>query len=476
MLFNSLEYALLLTTVFVAYWSLSRLKALRLLVLLFASYLFYAWWSPYYLVLIIASSVLDYVVGGALHRSEDERRRKLLLLVSLVGNLGLLATFKYFNFFAGSVHAALAHLGLPAQRLHLDVVVPVGISFYTFQSLSYTLDIYRRRLEPVSGPLSFLVFVAFFPQLVAGPIVRAAEFLPQLKAIPRLSAAQGGRGLFWIGVGLVKKVAIADLLAVNLVDRVFEMPARYTSAELACGVYAYALQIYCDFSAYSDIAIGSALLLGLSLPQNFNAPYRAVSLQDFWRRWHMSLSGWLRDYLYISLGGSRNGPWKTYRNLALTMLLGGLWHGAGWTFVVWGALHGLGLAATRAWQRALGDGPAGEPHGGSRLVRWACIAATFHFVCPGWIFFRAPTFEGAWEVLSGLFALTGGTANISPLLWTLLFAGALTHLIPDRWVDRCADLVIRLPAPCQAALLCATVVAVRLAAASEVVPFIYFQF
>jgi len=469
MLFNSLEYAILLSVVFVAYFGLAQIGALRLLVLLAASYLFYAWWSPYYLVLIIASSMLDYWVGGAMHHQRDERRRRRLLLVSLVGNLGLLAVFKYFNFFSDSVALALTHFGLPAQRLHLDVVIPVGISFYTFQSLSYTIDIYRRQLEPVQGPLRFLVFVAFFPQLVAGPIVRAADFLPQLIPLPTLSVNQAGRGLFWIGVGLVKKVVIADLLAVNLVDRVFEMPVRYTSAELLCGVYGYALQIYCDFSAYSDIAIGSALLLGLSLPMNFNAPYRARNLQDFWRRWHISLSTWLRDYLYITLGGSRGSAWATYRNLILTMLLGGLWHGAGWTFVAWGALHGVGLALTRAVQRGQRAAPR-------RWLQPLMILITFHYVCLGWIFFRASSFAHAWDVLAGLGQLTGGTANVSPLLWGVLAAGALTHLVPDRWVERGRDLVVWLPAPVQGLLLVGVVIVVRLARTTEVVPFIYFQF
>jgi alginate O-acetyltransferase complex protein AlgI len=476
MLFHSLEYAILLTVVFVAYWSLTRLKALRLLVLLAASYLFYAWWNPYYLVLIVASSALDYVVGGAIHNTADERRRRLLLAVSLVGNLGLLATFKYFNFFAASVAAALAHLGLPAQQLHLDVVIPVGISFYTFQSMSYTIDIYRRRLEPVEGPLGFMVFVAFFPQLVAGPIVRASEFLPQLQPDPALGVRQGGRGVFWICVGLVKKVVIADLLAVNLVDRIFEMPAHYTSAELLMGIYGYALQIYCDFSAYSDIAIGSALLLGFTLPQNFNAPYRAVSLRDFWRRWHISLSSWLRDYLYISLGGSAVSAWQTYRNLILTMLLGGLWHGPGWTFVAWGALHGVGLAVTRAVQRARREQLSTLPP--ILLSGWhlLLVLITFHYVCLGWVFFRATSFEGAWQILGGLAELTGGTANISPLLWGLLAAGAATHLVPDRWVNQAEQLFVRLPAPAQALELVATVVLVRLARTTKVVPFIYFQF
>jgi D-alanyl-lipoteichoic acid acyltransferase DltB (MBOAT superfamily) len=470
MLFHSLEYAILLVAVFVAYWSLARLKVLRLIMLLAASYLFYAWWSPYYLVLIVASSVLDLFVGRQLFRTEDPKARKLLLVLSLVGNLGLLATFKYYNWFIGSVATAATQLGLSISVRYLDAVVPVGISFYTFQSLSYTLDIYRRRLEPVDNPLSFLVFVAFFPQLVAGPIVRAAEFLPQLRPFPSMTSEQGSRGLFLIGLGLVKKVVIADLLAVNLVDRIFETPARYTSAELLAGVYGYAVQIYCDFSAYSDIAIGSALLMGLVLPQNFDAPYRAVNLRDFWRRWHISLSSWLRDYLYISLGGSRGSPWRTYLNLALTMLLGGLWHGAGWTFVVWGALHGGGLAVTRALQRWRG---ARE---GNRITRLGRIFVTFHFVCLGWIFFRATSFERAWEILRGLYELTPGTANITPLIWGLLLAGLVTHLVPDRVLEGAQRLSVRLPAVIQAALLVGVVVGVQYARTTKVVPFIYFQF
>jgi D-alanyl-lipoteichoic acid acyltransferase DltB (MBOAT superfamily) len=265
-------------------------------------------------------------------------------------------------------------------------------------------------------------------------------------------------------------VIIADLLAVNLVDRIFETPVLYTSAELLAGVYGYAFQIYCDFSAYSDIAIGSALLLGLVLPENFNAPYRAVNLRDFWRRWHISLSTWLRDYLYVSLGGSRGSAAKTYRNLMLTMLLGGLWHGAGWTFVAWGAMHGAGLALTRAYQRWRGT-PSD-----SSLSRWVRLVLTFHLVCLGWIFFRAESFERAWEILQGLFALTGGTANISPLLWGLLAAGLATHLVPDRLVDRAQGLVVRLPSVAQAAFLVLVVAGIRMGRSSEVVPFIYFQF
>ena len=469
--FSSIEYAILLTVVFVSYWAAWRVRVLRLLILLAASYLFYAWWNPVYLLLIVGSSALDFVVGNKVHCATDHSQRRFWLQCSLVGNLGLLATFKYFNFFSRSLSAALTAAGWSAPDLVLDVVVPVGISFYTFQSLSYTIDIYRGRLEPVRNPLAFFLFVAFFPQLVAGPIVRAAEFLPQLVRAPRLDPEQGGRGLFLIALGLMKKSVIADLVAVNLVDRVFETPEIYTSAEVLLGVYGYAIQIYCDFSAYSDIAIGSALLLGFCLPQNFNHPYRSATLQEFWRRWHISLSSWLRDYLYISLGGSRGSGWLTYRNLALTMLLGGLWHGAAWTFVVWGALHGGGLALTRAWQR--NSGLAGLWRPVPRLVK---VVLTFHFVCLGWIFFRAPNFEVAWKVLEGLWQLTPGTANINLMLWGVLLAGLGTHLIPDRLLLWAEERAGRLPGVLQAMMLVVAVLVVRYASATKVVPFIYFQF
>jgi alginate O-acetyltransferase complex protein AlgI len=466
MLFNSLEYAVLLVAVFVGYWTLARVRLLRLALLLVASYLFYAWWSAYFLALIIGSSTSDYLIGRQLHRSATPGGRKAWLAASIIINLSLLGTFRYFNFFVSTLEAAATHLGLPAPSLHLSLVFPVGISFYTFESLSYVIDIYRRRMEPAQTPLEFFVFIAFFPHLVAGPIMRAPTFLPQLRATPSLTAQAGGRGLLLIAVGLMKKALIADLLAVNLVDRVFDTPARYTAAELLAGVYGYALQIYCDFSAYSDIAIGSALLLGLTLPQNFDLPYRSRSLTEFWRRWHMSLSSWLRDYLFFSIGGSR----APYRNLVLTMLLAGLWHGPAWTFVAWGGMHGLGLAATRAYHAVRRERPLPAP------LQALTALATFHFVCLSWIFFRAPSFGRAWEVLGGLATLTGGTANISPMLWAVLAAGFATHLAPRRLFAGVEQLVVRLPGAAQAALLVATVVAVRWIGSTAVVPFIYFQF
>jgi D-alanyl-lipoteichoic acid acyltransferase DltB (MBOAT superfamily) len=354
----------------------------------------------------------------------------------------------------------------------LGVALPVGISFFTFQSMSYTIDIYRRRLEPSVGYWQYLLFVSFFPQLVAGPIVRASTFLPQLKVPRSLSREQGGLALFLIMSGLVKKTCIADYLAVNLVDRVFENPNWFTSVEVLVAVYGYAIQIYCDFSGYSDVAIGAALLLGFRLPDNFNAPYIAHNLRDFWRRWHISLSTWLRDYLYIPLGGSRHGPARTYVALAATMLLGGLWHGAAWTFVIWGALHGVALALTRMVQRW-----RGSHQGPSTWLGYVVSALlTFHFVCFAWIFFRAPSFDHAQRILSRLADLTPGAANVPDTVLLALGAAVAMHLLPRRGLEWVRGLFSRMPAPVQGAVMVGVAVLVYNVAQSEVVPYIYFQF
>jgi D-alanyl-lipoteichoic acid acyltransferase DltB (MBOAT superfamily) len=322
----------------------------RVIVLFVVSSLFYQAWAVampgpyrYLLALLVGTIVLDYYLARWIEATEDPVWRRALVIVSLCSNLGVLFFFKYTDFVTHDV------LHLPVSRLRL--ILPAGISFHTFQSLSYTIDVYRRQLRATRSVVHFATFVLFFPQLVAGPIVRAQDLLPQLGELPVLRLEPAQRGVFRVVVGLFKKIALADTLALAIVDRVFEAPERFSSVEVLVGVYAYALQIYLDFSAYSDIAIGSAEILGFTLPENFMTPYRSRDLQEFWRRWHISLSTWLRDYLYIALGGNRRAPWRTYANLALTMLLGGLWHGASWTFVVWGGLHGLGLAVTRFFQR-----------------------------------------------------------------------------------------------------------------------------
>ena len=323
----------------------------RVLVLGLVSAVFYHAWAAgqvgayrYLLALIAATIVLDFYLARAIENTERPGWRLFYLLTSLISNLGILAVFKYADFIRLDV------LQLDAEPWRL--ILPAGISFHTFQSLSYTIDVYRREIKATRSVVELATFVLFFPQLVAGPIVRAVDLLPQLKDLPLFDHGKAADGLFRILVGLAKKIALADFLGDALADRVFADPSLYSSAEVAAGVVAYAFQIYLDFSAYSDIAIGSAQLLGFTLPENFRTPYRSTSLQEFWRRWHISLSSWLRDYLYIPLGGNRGSEWTTYRNLILTMLLGGLWHGANWTFIVWGLLHGGGLAVTRLYQRA----------------------------------------------------------------------------------------------------------------------------
>ncbi len=325
----------------------------RVVLLFVASALFYHAWAAsmpgpyrYLLALLLGTIVLDYYLAIWIERTQAPGGRRALVIVSLCSNLGILVFFKYADFFTQDV------LHLHVHRLAL--ILPAGISFHTFQSLSYTIDVYRRQLRATRSVIAFATFVLFFPQLVAGPIVRAQDLLPQLAELPALELEAATAGLFRIGVGLFKKIALADTLALALVDRVFEAPEHFSSVEVLAGVYGYALQIYLDFSAYSDIAIGSAQVLGFTLPENFRTPYRSANLQEFWRRWHISLSTWLRDYLYITLGGSQGAPWRTYLNLILTMVLGGLWHGASWAFVVWGALHGFGLAVTRYFQRQTG--------------------------------------------------------------------------------------------------------------------------
>jgi alginate O-acetyltransferase complex protein AlgI len=500
MLFNSIEFIIFLIVVFAITWLLVRWRMVQTIFLLVASYFFYANWNPWYLFLIFFTSSVDYLVGGTIYRTTDQTRRRLLLALSLCTDLGVLAVFKYFNFFAVQVATTLSAAGVAVDPMVLGVALPVGISFFTFQSMSYTIDIYRRQLDPADNYWQFLLFVSFFPQLVAGPIVRASVFLPQLRQPRGLSREMGGIGLFLIMSGLVKKVCIADYLAVNLVDRVFENPTWFTSTEVLAAVYGYAFQIYCDFSGYSDVAIGAALLLGFRLPDNFRSPYGAVNLQDFWRRWHISLSTWLRDYLYIPLGGSRKGPWRTYLALAATMVLGGLWHGAAWTFVIWGGLHGSALAFTRAFQRLRGPVPIRDMIVGALLhmgpgdptwsrvtrvtsalvfdsvMRVGMILLTFHFVAFAWIFFRAKSFDHAMAILAQLAKLTPGSANVVPTVTLALMAAWILHCLPEEWVGILRKVFARSPFVVQALIMVAVSVLVYSVAQSKVVPFIYFQF
>src|SRR3954447_13738832 len=379
-------------------WALMRNQRAWRAWILLASYVFYAWWDWRFVFLLAASTIVNHVLAVAIHRSRTVLARKSFLALAVAFDLGLLGYFKYANFFLSSADNLLGTSWIA------HVVLPVGISFYTFMAISYVVDTYRGELVPASF-VRFAVFQAFFPHLVAGPIVRASELLPQLEKPRDPRRVDVSRAFVLVVSGLFLKVVIANHLATHIVDDVFAAPNRHSSLEVLTATYGYAVQIFADFCGYTNIAIGVALLLGFNFPQNFASPYTAVSLADFWRRWHMTLSRWLRDYLYIPLGGNRKGRLLTYRNLLLTMLLGGLWHGAAWTFVAWGGIHGGWLAL----ERALGWAPS------SPAARWFGRILTFHVVCFAWIFFRADSFARAGQVIARLFTAWG---EASPLVTT----------------------------------------------------------
>jgi D-alanyl-lipoteichoic acid acyltransferase DltB (MBOAT superfamily) len=432
-------------------------------------------WHPAYIVLILGSTVVDYVVGLRIHATDDPKARKRWLFVSLVSNLGLLGLFKYFNF-ASQATADVLHLffGVTVENPpFLDVLLPVGISFYTFQTLSYTIDIYRRKLEPTRNFFEFAFFVTYFPQLVAGPIVRASQLLPQLQRKITLKNEQVTQGLFLIATGMVKKVAIADYLSVNLVDRVFDQPELYSGAEVVVALYGFTMQIYCDFSGYTDVARGSAKLMGLELPENFDRPYQSASPAEFWRRWHMTLSTWLRDYLYYPLGGSRVGPLRAYWNLWLTMFLIGIWHGASWTFVFYALLQSGAMVIHRYFYRR--SGRTRDTVDTWQLhvfkVFWA-----LQFVVFSRILFRATSLQNAADVTARLWSGTFSLGQISLSVWLVLIATFVAHYTPKRWFESFELRFKTMPAPAQGVTLAAVGIVLSLVATSQVVPYIYFQF
>jgi alginate O-acetyltransferase complex protein AlgI len=401
MLFNSFAFLIFLPLFLIGYWS-TRGRA-RLWVMFLASLVFYAWWDWRFLFLLLFSAIVDYSIGLVLESEQHEAARHRLIVLSVIVNLGLLGFFKYFNFFADSAQRVSAALGLHATGTTLRIVLPVGISFYVFKTMSYTIDVYRRTQPAERDLLRFATFVVFFPELVAGPIVRASRLLPQLSRDQRFDYERALSGLTLILSGYVRKIVVADSLA-PLVDVRFAHPEAHSALSLLIGVYFYAFQIYCDFSGYSSIAIGLARILGFDFGINFDRPYFSRGFREFWTRWHISLSSWLRDYLYVPLGGNRGGALRTVRNLMLTMLLGGLWHGARWTFVAWGALHGLYLIGQRllgpAYQRAVRR--LRVPRAVSNAF---LILLVFHLTCFAWIFFRAQSFRNAWQILTGIAAM-----------------------------------------------------------------------
>src|ERR671911_1258278 len=434
--------------------------------ILAASYFYYGWVDWRWVLLLVASSVVNTFAAQVIARSPSRSNRRRALIAAIAFDLLLLGVFKYVGFFVDELKGALDSVGLGSPLPLVQIVLPIGISFFTFQAISYVVDVYRGDTRAASlGDVAILQ--AFFPHLVAGPIVRANELLPQLRVPRDPRTVLAGPGLFLVAGGLVKKTVVADELARRVVDPVFNDPGAHSGGELLLAFYAFAAQIYCDFSGYTDMAIGLALLLGYVLPQNFNRPYLALSLQDFWRRWHMTLSRWLRDYLYIPLGGNRGGRRRTYRNLMLTMLLGGLWHGAAWTFVIWGGIHGTALSVER-WGR--------ERWVGFRLPAWLAWLVTFHVVCLAWVFFRSPDLSTAFEML-GQIGASGPSPLVTLPLVLLVVAAVAIQALPPRWWRTAEAWLVARPVAVQGLLVGSVIVAADAAGGEEgVAPFLYFQF
>ncbi|HEX6273804.1 MAG TPA: MBOAT family O-acyltransferase [Polyangiaceae bacterium] len=425
MIFTDFVFFFFFAVTAALYWALRSNRA-RKLWLLLASYFFYGYWDWRFLGLIFACTVLDYSVGLWLGSVENPRRRRVLIATSLCANLGLLGFFKYYNFFAASGAELFRRLGVPVGQPTLEIVLPAGISFFTFQSMSYTIDVYRRELEPRKSFLDFATFIAFFPQLVAGPIVRAKTFLPQFDAPRLLENVDARRAFVLFASGYFKKACIADNVAA-VIDPVFLDPTAYAGADRLLAAVLYSVQIYCDFSGYTDMALATAALLGYELTKNFDAPYFARNLREFWQRWHISLSTWLRDYLYIPLGGNRGSAFRASRNLLLTMLLGGLWHGANWTFVLWGFLHGLGLALHRLWIARVG-GSGALLHRAPRLATALSTLFTFAFVAFCFTIFRCPDIGTAFRFFTAE-TVPSRARPVSLDLWLLVAALGVAHYV-----------------------------------------------
>ena len=493
MLFPTFDFALFFLVVFAIAWELRERRDLRKVFLLGASYFFYGYWDWRFTLLLAASSLINYTAGRLVAMTGDQGQRRLLVGIAVVLNLAILGFFKYYGFFLDSLADLLTRAGLERDLPFLEIILPVGISFFTFQGISYVVDVHRRHVEVAKSPLDVFLYISFFPQLVAGPIVRAADFLPQLQVRPQLTRSMISLGIVLILLGLFKKMVVANYLATELVDPVFFDPGAHAAPDLILAVYGYAVQIYCDFSGYSDIAIGVAALLGYRFKWNFNQPYRAASLREFWRRWHISLSQWLRDYLYKPLGGSRGGARLTYRNLLLTMLLGGIWHGAAWNFIIWGAIHGLALAGERLFSGARRDAAtelALAPQGVATLSAAAVpqlrretflrralgVIVTFHIVCLAWIFFRAESLDFALAYLAGFANWSAPMQYGQPFLLLLVGFSLLAHFLPGSWATDVGRHLERYSAIGLGLLLGFGILLIESVAPEGVAPFIYFQF
>ena len=487
MMFSTGLFLFVFLGFYLIYNSLRNQQRARIIYVILFSLFFYYKTSGLWLVLLIFTATSDFFIGQKMSTTEDKLKRKLWVTLSVCVNLGMLMYFKYTNFVYELVINFWHALGglMDEQVLKsltykpLDIFLPIGISFFTFQSLSYTIDVYRNKIPPVRSWKDYLFYVSFFPGLVAGPIVRAKDFIPQIYKKPTLLHNHLGEAIYLIICGLFKKCVISDYISVNFVDRIFDAPTLYTGVENLLGIYGYSLQIYCDFSGYSDMAIGIALLLGFRFNINFDSPYQSATITEFWRRWHISLSSWLRDYLYIPLGGNRKGKYRTYINLIITMLLGGLWHGAALRFILWGVIHGVALAVHKLFITIFGFKSSG-----AEMPVWKRLISTiftFHIVCFAWIFFRADSMVKAGEMITQIFI------NFQPevflqfvsgyrMICILMLTGYIIHFMPKKVDLSIQKKVTNMPIWGKAALLCLAIFIVVQMKSANIVPFIYFQF
>ena len=473
MLFPTVDYLLFLPLVALLYWAAPA--AARLAILGIASVAFYASWSVAYLPVLLGVIGVAFVGGRQLERSSKGGRRDLLALWIVIVLLTLpLLYFKYWNWLSSDFERAMASLGWAVDLKQSSMALPIGISFFTFQAIAYVVDV-RRGTRAEWNLWRFGTFIAFFPQLVAGPIVRAGQLLPQLHLLPQLQSGQVGAGLYRIGRGLLKKLLIADVLRVGVVDPMFADPSKFTGLELAVGLYAYTLQIYCDFSGYTDMAIGSARFFGLELPENFRRPYKAITITDYWRRWHITLSLWVRHYIYFPLGGARlSREWLVYFNLTVTFLIIGVWHGASWNFVVYGLIHASAMCIQRALRKRHGRDPAEAPPGWLPFAwRWLL---TFHFVVIARILFRADDFAASWAYAQGLLAPGWVMPRFAHLAWVVLVLGYAIHFTPHAWQDRAEAWFKGAPALVLALVMAIIAVACATLGTGEQLEFIYYQF
>lgn len=474
MYFHSLQFIFFLTVTFTLYWTVHRHKWARLGVLMVASVVFYSMWTPLPLLLFAGATGINHLCIKGFRRSESPGVRRALVTLAIVSTLALLCTFKYADLFRATAVVLLAPLGVHVRTEPFGLLLPVGLSFFTFQAISYVVDSYRGQIPKERTYFEHLLYLLFFPHLVAGPIVRASHLIERFDDTPSLTSEQGGQGLYRIAVGLTKKLIIADVLGSGLVDPVFAKPSAYTSAECFVAVVAYSFELYFDFSAYSDIAIGTAALFGFKFEENFNRPYLATNLFEFWSRWHISLSTWLRDYLYRPLGGNRVSKPRALFNLLVTMGLGGLWHGADWRFAIWGLAHGVMECIIRVWWWTTGKPPTEGPM--ARVRAGVGMLATFLVVVLTRVVFRAPTLTRAGEMYARLFEGSLGLANVSGLVWTMLAVAVVSHLTPLSLFHKAGELFVRMPVPVRAVVLVLVGLGVRHLTAVEARPYVYFQF